>query len=232
MAEVFGDDSIVATQPFVDSGIPLTSIPLESWSGITMHEFGHNLGLLHGGSVDAGASACNNFKPNYVRVMSYSFYGRGIRVAASPGSTVPQACTTDADCNSGDHAVPAHCSTTFHTCFRIDYSDRVFNTLDETGAYGGLDETIGLQGGANNTDISFWFYGGTPAYRPIPTNGSPIDWNKDGNFTDTGVITEINDGDGRELEQSQNDWATTSINGVNHFTNLNFSYQCSANFGD
>jgi len=231
MADVFGDDSIVATQPFVDIGIPLSSIRTESWSGLAMHEFGHNLGLLHGGSVvDAGASVCNNFKPNYVSVMSYLFYGRGIEVAASPGGTTPQACASDADCNAGDHAVPAHCSTTTKTCFRIDYSDRAFNTLDETGAHGGLDETIGLQGGANNTDISWWFHG--PGYVRIPTNGSPIDWNKDGNFTDTGVTTEINDGDGPELELPQNDWATTSINGVNNFTNLQFPYQCSLNFSD
>jgi hypothetical protein len=233
IAEVLGDDSIVATQPFVDIGIPLSSIRTESWSGLAMHEFGHNLGLFHGGRADAGASACNNFKPNYVSVMSYLFYTQGIPVAASPGGTVPQSCTTDADCNSGDHAVPAHCSTTTHACFRIDYSDREFNTLDETGAFGGLDETIGLQGGTNNTDISWWFHGGTPCcYVRIPTNGSPIDWNKDGNFTDTGVTTEINDGDGPELELPQNDWATTSINGVNNFTNLQFSYQCSPNFGD
>jgi protein-disulfide isomerase len=229
MAEVLGDDSIVATQPFVDIGIPVSLIPLESWAGIAMHELGHNLGLLHGGTPtpgDAGTSACNNFKPNYVSVMSYSFYTKGIEVAASPGSTVPQSCATDADCNDGDHAVPAHCSTTFKTCFRIDYSDRTFNTLDENN----LDETVGLQGGANNTDISRWF--GGPGYVRVPTNGTPIDWNKDGNFTDTGVMNEINDSDGREVEYPQNDWAITPINGVNNFTNLKFDYQCSPNFGD
>jgi hypothetical protein len=225
MSEVFGNDSIVALQPWADIGIPLSSIRTESWSGMAMHEFGHNLGLLHGGSVDAGATACNNYKPNYVSVMSYLFYGQGIQVAASPGDTVPQACITDADCNAGDHAVAAHCSTSTNTCFRIDYSDRVFNTLNEAG---GLDETLGLQGGANNTDISSWF--GGPGYVPIPTNGSPIDWNKDGNFTDTGVVAEINDSDGPENELPQNDWATTPINGVNNFTNLQFGYQCSANY--
>jgi hypothetical protein len=221
MSEVFGNDSIVALQPWADIH---TSVRTESWAGIAMHEFGHNLGLLHGGSVDAGATSCNNYKPNYVSVMSYNFYGQGIQVAASPGGTAPQACTTDADCNAGDHAVPAHCSTSTNTCFRIDYSDRVFNALNEES----LDETLGLQGGANNTDISLWFRG--LGYAPIPTNGSPIDWNKNGIFTDTGVVAEINDGDGPENELSQNDWGTTPINGVNSFTNLQFGYQCSGNY--
>lgn len=232
-AEVIGDDSIVATQPFVDVGISLSSIRTESWSGLAMHEFGHNLGLLHGGSVDAGASACDNFKPNYVSVMSYSHYKQGIEVAALPGGTVPQACTTDAECNAGDHAVPAHCSATTNTCFRIDYSDRVYNSLDETGGSGGLDETVGLQGGVDNTDISYWHAGTPTPYVRIPTNGSPIDWNRNGIIdTTAGQSVEVNDGDGFEVDNPQNDWATKLVNGVNQFTNLNFSYQCNPNFSD
>jgi len=227
-AEVGGNDAIVATQPFVDSGSAgsIASMPLEWWAGLGMHELGHNLGLLHGG-LD-----CFNNKPNYVGVMNYRFYVGGIPTGASPGDTDPQACTADADCNSGDHGVSAHCSTWTNTCLRIDYSDRLFNALDESGAAGGLDETIGLQGGDGNTDISWWHAGVPTPFVHIPTNGSPIDWNKNGNFTDTGVIQEVN-GDGQNTQlPSQNDWATTSINGFTNFTNLNFSYQCSPNFSD
>ena len=43
---------------------------------------------------------------------------------------------------------------------------------------------------------------------------------------------EVNDGDGFEVDSSQNDWATKSVNSVNQFANLSFSYQCNPNFGD
>src|SRR5262249_13852306 len=80
-SEIGGNDAIVATQPFVDSGsVPdTTSLPTEWWAGLGMHELGHNLGLLHGGSD------CFNNKPNYVGVMNYRFYVGGIQTGAMPG---------------------------------------------------------------------------------------------------------------------------------------------------
>jgi hypothetical protein len=48
--------------------------------GDFMHELGHNLGLHHGGDVDA------NYKPNYLSVMNYAFQ-TGIPYAKTPGST-------------------------------------------------------------------------------------------------------------------------------------------------
>src|SRR5260370_10391560 len=118
-AEIIGDDTIVATGPFVDIGaVPnIASIPLESWAGLAMHELGHNLGLLHGGAD------CFNNKPNYVGVMNYRFYLNGIPVGAAPGDVVPKSCTTDADCPSAGfagHAAQPHYSAVTSTCFRFD----------------------------------------------------------------------------------------------------------------
>src|SRR5262249_7778221 len=147
----------------------------------------------------------------------YRFYIGGIPTGALPGDIVVQSCSTDADCLAGDHAVGAHCSVYTHTCFRIDYSDREYNTLDEGGSAGGLDEPLGLQGGASNTDLSWWPRVTPTAFVRIPTNGSPIDWNKNGKFTDVGVVQEIN-GDGELLVLlGQNDWETTSYGGVDLF---------------
>jgi hypothetical protein len=201
-AEIYGNDAIVATGGFVDVG--LLPIPTESWAGLMMHELGHNLGLNHGG-VD-----CYNQKPNYVSVMNYRFYTTGIPVGAAPGDTVPKSCTTDSDCAAG-----SHCSNDTNTCFRIDYSDRQFNSLDEAGGSGGLDETVGLQGGSSDTDISWYRIG---QFLRIPTDGAPIDWNGNG-VIETGVVRDVN-GDVQKVNlTSQNDWL-----------NLKFGYQCQPTF--
>jgi hypothetical protein len=222
-AEIFGDDSIVASQPFVDAAIvpDIGSIPLEWWAGLGMHEFGHNLGLLHGGQD------CFNNKPNYLSAMSYSFYLNGIRVSAAPGDTIPKSCNADSDCLSA-HASGAHCSITTHTCFRVDYSDRRFNDLDENG----LNEAIGLQGGADNTDVSWARDPKGSGFIRVPSNGSPIDWNGDGAI-ESGVVEEINRDGQKTLLATQNDWETrTDSFGQTKFTHLLFSYQCSPNFSD
>jgi hypothetical protein len=197
-AEFYGNDALVATGGFADAGLPVT---LEAWAGLMMHELGHNLGLNHGG-ID-----CYNAKPNYLSVMNYRYYTTGIPVAAVPGSIVPQSCSTDADCQT-PHPSGAHCSAATNTCFRIDYSDRQFNTLDESG---GINELLGLQGGADNTDIS-WYHSGI--WLRAPTNGSFVDFKADG-VVETALIYDVNGDVQKGLLATQNDWQ-----------NLRFSYQC------
>ncbi len=63
VAEINGDDHIVSLQTFLsDSNVSKTM----------MHEFGHNLGLRHGGFENL------NFKPNYNSVMNYRYQLVGI----------------------------------------------------------------------------------------------------------------------------------------------------------
>jgi hypothetical protein len=220
-AEIGGNDSIVATQPLVDAGIvpDMASVRLEWWAGLGMHEFGHNLGLLHGGAD------CFNNKPNYLSVMSYSFFLSGIPMAALPGDTTPKPCITDADCSASDHAGAAHCSAATQTCFRIDYSDRKYNDLDENG----LDESLGLQGGATNTDISWRRDPHGSGFIRTPTNGSPIDWNGDGAI-ESAVVEEVNRDAQKTQLPAQNDWETVPVGDVNKFTHLQFAFQCSPDF--
>ena len=58
-----GNDSFVTLGAWTPSGGTV-----QQQIGLLMHEFGHNLGLHHGGSCDR-----HNFKPNYHSVMSYSW---------------------------------------------------------------------------------------------------------------------------------------------------------------
>jgi hypothetical protein len=202
--EIGGENAIVSFGFVADAGRPISA---NAVSGITMHELGHNLGLKHG-----GPGSCDNFKPNYLSVMNYNFYTTGIPVGAAPGDTVPKSCVTDGDCT-----VPAHCSGPNSglpgTCFRIDYSGVQLADLNEQS----LDETKGLNESPTSTDISeFTTDGLTPIY--VPTNGAPIDWNQNG-ILETNVTQDIN-GDG----------AHTLLTGANDWANLNFNYQCTANF--
>ena len=52
---------------------------LQQQAGTLMHEFGHNLGLRHGGNENA------NYKPNYLSIMSYSYQLRGLRFNGADG---------------------------------------------------------------------------------------------------------------------------------------------------
>jgi predicted Zn-dependent protease len=41
---------------------------MQQQAGTLMHEFGHNLGLRHGGNENT------NRKPNYISIMSYNYH--------------------------------------------------------------------------------------------------------------------------------------------------------------
>ena len=110
IAEINGDNFIVALSPLRRLG--LTPIRVGS---VFMHELGHNLGLRHGGNVD------QNFKPNYLSVMNYSFIYGGIPYAASLGST----------------SIAGR---------RLDYSGAALPTLDESH----LNEIVGVGAGSTD----------------------------------------------------------------------------------
>lgn len=63
---------IGASDLIVSLGSFTSGVGTANEAGTLMHELGHNLGLLHGGSDDV------NFKPNYLSVMNYSFQLTGV----------------------------------------------------------------------------------------------------------------------------------------------------------
>lgn len=88
VAELPGDDFIVATGVFLDLRIPLTFFNV---GGPFMHELGHNLGLSH-----YGDKAAPLFVPNYFSVMGQYVF-RGILSADTPGSIIPNPTLTRLD---------------------------------------------------------------------------------------------------------------------------------------
>lgn len=162
-----------------------------------MHEFGHNLGLHHGGGIGPlgtdGDDFQRNFKPNYISVMNYNYLSTGIPEGDAVGSANLKACSLDSDCGNDALCTDTALGAPFpaKACFRVDYSRQLLpaggNTpgaLDETG---NLDETAGL--GSGNSDITF-FTDAKCNYQIVPSNG-PLDFDGDGSATSTHVIADL-----------------------------------------
>ncbi|MDB5763276.1 MAG: hypothetical protein JWQ21_2271 [Herminiimonas sp.] len=80
VAEIFGNDLIVSLGGYGLNNAPGSSLNLliNLQASTLMHEFGHNLGLLHGGNEDV------NYKPNHYSVMNYLYQFAGL--SATPDS--------------------------------------------------------------------------------------------------------------------------------------------------
>jgi len=252
-AEIFGDDIIVSFGANTDNPQPgEPAVGLETWAAVTMHELGHNLGLLHGGAGD-----CTNQKPNYLSVMNYDFYGGGLLEAAYPGAKTYKTCTVDTDCGGEpyhcsqqtDPSDPAQCTnpsdpaTCPHWCYHIDYSDRLLTTLYPNGfPQTGLDqnhlnETAGLQGAPDSQDLTFYYWGGGLFSGYAPTNGEPIDWNGDGTYS-SDACNDVSDNEPAAqcgtlpVLQPSNDWLFHTVGPATIFDNLQFGYQCATNYSN
>ncbi len=116
--------------------------------GLFMHELGHNLDLRHGGATNFPEN-----KPNYISVMS-GLYTAGISTSPVPGTL------------------------TKPFSHRVDYSDRVLPTLDESA----LNEFAGV--GTGNGDIIRWMANSRATGFFFPNLRSPgigpIDWDLSG----------------------------------------------------
>ncbi len=128
-------------------------------AGLLMHEFGHTLGLAHGGPDDS-----TNCKPNYVSVMNYRFQG-GIMVAGGLGNGQD----IDGD-GTGDG-------------FILDYSPPRFPGGRGFAILAPVDETAWSEANAFDVSDPASFTAWTDATQTLvvsPLNAAP-DWNNDGN---------------------------------------------------
>lgn len=133
---------------------------------MTAGTFMHELG--HNLSLRHGGGANLNWKPNYLSVMNYAFQLTGIPYASTPGAGPDR--------------------------FRLDYSDETLPTLDPQH----LNETVGVQG---ESDDWTKFISACPGadWRDCRSTrlaraGGPIDWDGDGDATETDVAVTLLDG--------------------------------------
>jgi hypothetical protein len=134
-------------------GIPVASIPDNTWGGVFMHELGHNFGLEHGG-VHPPPQSCLAFKPNYISVMNYFYSVNGIPYAATPGSNTP---------------------VDYHL-WRLDYSTFTGLTLNEAD----LNEFAGVGAPPGDADLVYYCASGRVGCSLLGPSVGPIDWNNNG----------------------------------------------------
>ena len=159
----------------------MTNLTVNFQAGTIMHEFGHNLGLLHGGFENA------NYKPNYYSIMNYLYQLYGLPVI---GNNEGDRYYFEQYNNSsaGDNwqtNYSAYASLTslvynpYTTDFTIDYSHGNGGDLNETS----LAEASGL----------------------LQSGSGYVDWDGDKTITN-GVSTDINYTDTKNKLSDYNDW--------------------------
>ncbi|MEM7243717.1 MAG: hypothetical protein AAF533_00155 [Acidobacteriota bacterium] len=164
-------------------------------AGTLMHEFGHLLGLREGGDPNEDPADQLWGKPNHFSVMSYQYQIFGLPDATDDYADYAgdryffwnETCNlaggdavTKADLDRGPFAT---WDPDLPGHFRIDYSSAGAGSLDESD----LDEALGVDG--------------------IP-GGAAIDWNCDGDTTDSGLQRDINgNGVSSDVLHDHDDWS-------------------------
>jgi hypothetical protein len=220
LAEMPGNDIIISLGGSRDHLVTLTVL---AQGGTFMHELGHNLGLNHGGPVLVAGQPGDpnqfmlNYKPNYISVMNYNHFTRGIGTAS-------------ANCAADDYV----CKTT-PVSVRIDYSSFANGVEPNT-----LDENSGTEAAGINVgnDIGYTWCSGVQT--AIPGSG-PVDFNCNGIRTETWCAVgcditpglELNlDPAGRGQVPNGTPGSGDVLRPFEDWPNLQFGFQCSAGFSD
>jgi hypothetical protein len=136
IAELPGNKFLVTLggSGFAPNNARLQTILVNFQGGTIMHEFGHTLGLHHGGFED------QNYKPNYFSIMNYMYQLNGLPADARGGNPLQRYYYTfNNDFNS---PVPGYAKAgSYKLCdlpegpcnavFKIDYSNGSGKSLDE-----------------------------------------------------------------------------------------------------
>jgi len=148
-----------------------------------MHEFGHNLGLRHGGSVNT------NYIPNYVSIMNYLYQIRGLpTIGTSEGDRYYYyRAVSLVDTDFASYLPYNNYSLTnnmYQSSFIMDYSDGSGGSIDESA----VNETLGL----------------------VRSGSLGVDFNGDQDAVDT-ISKDINNDSVTGTLSDYNDWANLNL---------------------
>jgi len=144
VAEVFGNDAIVSLGNW---GLIANSNRLINYQASTlMHEWGHNLGLYHGGDDS------DNYKPNYYSIMNYHYQLAGLpTLNNNPGDRYYLYRRN----NFGDCSLITSVSQLTNNynspTFKMDFSTGAGGVINEIT---GISEAAGLNGGSSPVDFN------------------------------------------------------------------------------
>ncbi|HEY0846139.1 MAG TPA: hypothetical protein VGE12_12290 [Noviherbaspirillum sp.] len=146
IAEMYGNDLIVTLGGYdlataTESG---RNILINLQAGTLMHEFGHNLGLRHGGDEDA------NYKPNHYSVMNYMYQFAGL--SNTPDSEHAAERYYLANGLKGKTFCGLTENSPCTSAYRIDYSDGRGGAIDERS----LQESANIGRGAVAGAFADW----------------------------------------------------------------------------
>ena len=163
-----------------------------------MHEFGHNLGLHHGGAENLVVD--DNYKPNYYSIMNYMYQLEGLSTIGSAEGDryyfYRKYRLSDAAFNSflpnGRNDLTNNC---WSTTFIMNYSNGSGGSIDETA----ISESQGL----------------------VRAGSTGVDFNGNGSTADT-ISKDLNNTSATETLTDYNDWANINL----FFQRTWWGYEC------
>ena len=204
LAEMFGNDSIITIGNWglTTSSASRVNAVNNYMAGTILHEFGHNLGLYHGGGTGV------NYKPNYLSSMNYLYQLAGLPPDNKTGDRYYyENYSSDTDCWTGSSSWDLSGGPD-NTSMVINYSDGSGDNLTESSQA----ESIGL-GRSGATAVDFNCDGDT-------SDNVSMNLNPDYDNSTTDNLSDYNDWGNISIIFNLK-WSGQSSRTLNDFSNSN-----------
>lgn len=215
IAELYGNDFIVTLGSLDVDGAETPQVPetpaqehrlINTQAGTLMHEFGHNLGLGHGGD-----DLLTNFKPNYLSIMNYLHQMTGLGASFTDASAAERYLLDTQDKGSARRyalcerpggnpdGVITVSNSPCTADFRLDFSDGSGQPLDTAR----LHEGFNLGRGSDPSAFADWNHNGVQDAAPYALCLNPQNFGGYDKCPAGQVLTDFNDWDNLVLPFSR-----------------------------